>query len=988
VDGVGNLASIERTAYPRFKKRPTSKELSDVYSPTPEENQFARKVARGPISVLSLLVMLKSFQRLGYFPRPKDIPVEIVTHIQTCLNLSTSVEPNYNSKSVYRHQKAIREYLNVTPYGKEALHIATTSIYKATQVMDNPADLINVSIEILIKERCELPAFSTLDRLARRIRTLVNHQVFNSVFSKLTPEVKRKLDQLLVTTDDNRTSDYNFLKEIPKSATITHMKEIQNRLLWLTDFIEEIDSLLEAIPNSKIKHFASEAKALDASELKDFNSAKRYTLLLCMIYSSKISAIDSLVEMFLKRIRTIHNKGKEELELLREKHRSKTENLISVLAEVLDATNINENDTLTGQKIRKLLEKRGGIDSLKEDCESISSYNGNNYLPLLWKFYKSHRKTLFKLINMIEIDSTTQDQSLIEALQFLRGNENRKTESIQIDFDLSFASEQWKKTIYVPRESNLIHRKHLEICIFSYLASELKTGDLCVTGSENFADYREQLLSWNDCKPMVAEYCRELGFSSNSGDFVQQLKLWLEDTSQKVDESYPDNGQVIINENGEPTLRKIMRKEQPHTSKALEAVISQRLPERNVLDILCNVAHWTKWTRHFGPLSGSDPKLENAMERYIITSFGYGCNLGPAQTSKHMKKTVTPHMISFVNRRHINASKIDEAIRDILNQYNQFSLPKLWGDGKTAAADGTKFDLYEENLISEYHIRYGGYGGIAYHHVSDTYIALFSHFIPCGVWEAVYIIDGLLKNKSDIQPNTLHADTQGQSTPVFALAHLLGINLMPRIRNWKDLKFYRANKETEYQHIDQLFSDTVDWELIETHWQDLLQVVLSIKAGKILPSTLLRRLSNYSRKNRLYQAFRELGRIVRTVFLLKYISDIKLREQITASTNKVEAYNGFSKWLFFGGDGIISENDPEEQEKRIKYNDLVANAVIFQNVCDLTLILWELSKEGYEFSKEDIVLLSPYLTRHIKRFGDYMIDLENIPQPIEGDIPV
>src|SRR5712671_5878469 len=35
--------------------------------------------------------------------------------------------------------------------------------------------------------------------------------------------------------------------------------------------------------------------------------------------------------------------------------------------------------------------------------------------------------------------------------------------------------------------------------------------------------------------------------------------------------------------------------------------------------------------------------------------------------------------------------------------------------------------------------------------------------------------------------------------------------------------------------------------------------------------------------------------------------------------NKVEAYNGFAKWLFFGGEGIIAENDPEEQEKMIKY---------------------------------------------------------------------
>lgn len=62
-------------------------------------------------------------------------------------------------------------------------------------------------------------------------------------------------------------------------------------------------------------------------------------------------------------------------------------------------------------------------------------------------------------------------------------------------------------------------------------------------------------------------------------------------------------------------------------------------------------------------------------------------------------------------------------------------------------------------------------------------MALFSHFIPCGVGEAVYIIDDLLKTASDIQPDIVHADTQGQPLPVFGLGHLPGIQLMPRIRN-------------------------------------------------------------------------------------------------------------------------------------------------------------------------------------------------------------
>ncbi len=236
-----------------------------------------------------------------------------------------------------------------------------------------------------------------------------------------------------------------------------------------------------------------------------------------------------------------------------------------------------------------------------------------------------------------------------------------------------------------------------------------------------------------------------------------------------------------------------------------------------------------------------------------------------------------------------------------------------------------KWDLYERNLLSEYHVRYGGYGGIGYYHVSDTYVALFSHFIPCGVWEAVYILDGLLKNRSDIQPDTLHADTQGQSTPVFGLAYLLGIDLMPRIRNWKDLKLFRPSKDTRYRHIDALFSDAIDWPLIETHLPDMLRVVLSIRAGRISASTLLRRLGTYSRKNRLYLAFQELGRVIRTIFLLRYLNDADLRRLIQGATNKSEAFNRFVQWLFFGGEGLIAENDRDRQRKTIKYSRVVVH---------------------------------------------------------------
>ncbi len=135
------------------------------------------------------------------------------------------------------------------------------------------------------------------------------------------------------------------------------------------------------------------------------------------------------------------------------------------------------------------------------------------------------------------------------------------------------------------------------------------------------------------------------------------------------------------------------------------------------------------------------------------------------------------------------------------------------------------------------------------------------------------------------------------------------------------------------------------------------------------------------------QAFREVGRVVPTAFLLQYLSDPEMRVQITSTTNTLEAYNGFTEWIVFGGEGVIGTQDPDEQEKRVKYTDLVANAVILQNTVDLTDALRELAGVGYEIKREDLELLSPYWTSHIKRLGDYVLDWEELPPPLVKAYP-
>jgi hypothetical protein len=220
-------------------------------------------------------------------------------------------------------------------------------------------------------------------------------------------------------------------------------------------------------------------------------------------------------------------------------------------------------------------------------------------------------------------------------VEFLLQNAYRRGTLLQAEVDLSFSSETWQKLVLVQHNNQTkMVRRHLEICLFSYLAAELRSGDICVFGSESYADYRLQLLSWSECEPLVGEYCQKLGFPEDADGFIDHLKSWLAQTASSVDEGYPNNTSVVINEVGEPVLKRPPSRTNRPSLQALEAIIEERMPERNLIDILRNVDYWTNFTRHFGPFSGSDPKLDRANERYLLTTFTYGCNLGPTQAAR------------------------------------------------------------------------------------------------------------------------------------------------------------------------------------------------------------------------------------------------------------------------------------------------------------------------------------------------------------------
>ena len=266
------MTSIERTAYPRFKKAFTESELKQIFQPTEEEFVFVKKQARKSYYSLTLMALLKCQQYLGYSPAIENIPLQVQNYLREQLGLMSLVElleDKETTKNTFKlYRQAVRNFLKIKPYGKGGQEVANKQIEKSAYTMSDPADLINVAIEILVKQFYELPAFSTLDRLVGNIREEVHEKIFAKITNSLSEEQRLCLDGLLELMDNEQFTDFIKIKQTPGPVSLKQMNLWTKRLDWLFSIIEPSE-FLKDISHTKIRQFAVEAETLESGDMKD-----------------------------------------------------------------------------------------------------------------------------------------------------------------------------------------------------------------------------------------------------------------------------------------------------------------------------------------------------------------------------------------------------------------------------------------------------------------------------------------------------------------------------------------------------------------------------------------------------------------------------------------------------------------------------------------------------------------------------------------------
>jgi len=322
---------------------------------------------------------------------------------------------------------------------------------------------------------------------------------------------------------------------------------------------------------------------------------------------------------------------------------------------------------------------------------------------------------------------------------------------VRLDLPHSFLPPAWRVHVCDEASPGIYHRRFLEIASLFELAEGFRSASLYVENSSSFADYRNQFHPLESDK-VLNDYLHERGLPEKAENFVTDLKQDLSRACHALEQNVYKHKSVQLDANGQPIVPRPLAIGSPPSLQDLERNLKRRLPQRDVLEALYHADQLTGWSRHFRPPARIRSQIDRPATRSVLTAFTYGCGLGPTQAARHFDCDISAKQLRFVNRRHVGVPELRAACTDIIDQYAKYDLPSCWGSGESAAADGSLIATYANNLNAQYHVRYQRVGGIAYRHVADNYIALFSQFIGCGVREAVYILDGVLNYTSSLKP--------------------------------------------------------------------------------------------------------------------------------------------------------------------------------------------------------------------------------------------
>lgn len=925
-----------------------------------------------------------TFVRL-YHRLPKMDPLErvdgIVRYVAAQLKLSEEHLDQYQQKrsTLLNHRREVLAYLGIRPFDDEKGTQLAGFLFEESFRIDQTSGLLERAESFLREQKVLLPSQWALGRLVSEQRVLAREKLYEKISSGLSDGNCKTLDQMLELETGSSTSLLQKIKENPAKPSPDGVRKLLAKIQTIKETgILNVD-ISWVHPNYQRTLYNHVRKSY-INRLRKVVCSRRRALLVCYLHQRYRDGVDQIIDMFDKLMTRVSTRSKNELKEEMFKQRKIMRKSSHFAHRV--STYLLDDELAAEEKVARILEEFSEEDltSFTVDAEAWATGNKSHVFHLIAKKHSYLRKFSVDLLQSLTFTESDEGSSCMEAIRLLGDLNESGKRKLDEEAPTEFLSNTLRTMVVVDGQPQ---RHAWEAALMLKFRDEIKSGNILVKDSKRFGSFESFLLPKEKWEGLRSSFFQRAGLPEIPENVPDYLTQRLDRAYDRYFESSPE--EVTFGHKGW-SLKSDPAEEHSQADLAQLTQLHQWLRKKmrriRLPDLLIEVDNALHFTRHFQASANRNPQNPKEVCSTIAAIIAHGCNLG-LHTTESLIEGVSYAQLKRISDWQITPESQREALARITDGIAALDISTHWGEGKTSASDGQRFAYPRKKLQQSYSTRFQDFALEFYSFVADNYAPFYSLPIECQERDGGYVLDGLLYNESDLDLEEHYTDTHGYTEINFAAFTMLGRRFCPRIKNHTSQKIYKIDPERDYGSFASMLKSsqtTIDPKFIAKNWDEMGRFYASLEAGHTTASIALKRLVSYSRKNHFHRANQDFGRIIKTEFLLDYLSQPPLRKRIRSGLLKVEQLHQLARDIFFAKRGRVSAQEIHQQLNSCSCLTLIAAAIIYWQAREMAKLLKNPSEEISTIDPKMIAHISPISWDNVVLYGEYRLN-PNLVRP-------
>src|SRR5271168_2243913 len=957
------LTDEQRRRYARFAGNPSPEQLARHFHLDIADQEIIQTL-RGDHNRLGFALMLCSARFLGAFP---DSETEVPKPVRATLARQIALQPDaplsdyFGSRQRERHLASIQENYGFSDFlaeGYARFRLARWLYALCWSGDDHSGPLIERAISWLIANKVLLPGVTTLERFVGRIRDRARNHLWRRLVLGLNQDQRMRIAGLFDEADTSRFSELDALRTTPTKRRPTEFLTHLDRLDAIRAFnLRPVSP--KGVPAATLERLARVARVGKPSAIAALQEPRRTATVAALFYTLEANAQDDAAELA-EALLTDLIKDAEAADKTARLRSLRDLDAAALLLRDMGRLVFDEDELPLDQWREALFERlpRADLEAAMAEIEAVARPDDVRPYQELLRRWRRARKLFFNIVTRIETGFSPNAEPLDEAIRYLKGLANWSNAAMR-DAPAQAVPKSWRAHV-LDEDGRVGNPK----------------ADVFATPGIRYGDPRRGLLdgaTWQESKLMV---CRALNRSLDAKAEIDGLSSLLDETFRQVAaraainpdlriETVEGKSELIVT-----PLDKILDSE---SLRFLRASVQSRMPKVGMPDVLLETMARTGFARAFTHLSERQARIEHFDISLCAALIGEACNIGLEPMVREDIPALRRDRLSWIGQNFIRPETLDAASALIVAAHSELPLVQHWGSGEVASADGMRFVAPASAIHAGPNPKYYGRarGVTWYNMLSNQFSGLNGAVVPGTLRDSLVILALLLEQETELDPQEIMTDTAAYSDAIFGLFWLLGYQFSPRLADIGGAKLWRIDRAADYGPLQEIAKSAINLNLIRDNWSDLIRLAGSLKLGHLKAAGIMRTLQIKDRPTTLARALSELGRIVKTIHVLRYIDNSAFRRRILIQLNRQELRHRLGRRVHHGERGEIRSPLRQGQEEQLGALGLALNAIAYWNAVYMQEALRQITAQGVSSDNADIAHLSPLIWRHIIFLGRY-----------------